>query len=346
MVFFMNKNVINDKKQSSIFNRWKAIQKEIQKSRFESLKDKKKFLPMFKDEYESLLSMIKKNDDGSFEFNFSFLIRSIKYINDTNDFFNRRFKIGDIDEILLLIYIFEWVCLNKEKDPTLLGTKDQVINKFKAKVRESGSNYKEIFEDLVLSNQSDFEEFKKRISFFVKKTHDKLIEFISKDLAIYTSIEQTKNALVDFDDYEVCNKVWKDTFCIFDDKVDYIYNLENSDDSIIYVSIEADKKQVAFIKFRMFQTFVSKNSKVVPNGFSKEILRIDFVDKRYEHMIGMFLSNSLKIANRVIKNIFLPELQLEIFNSEKPVENNVAKSIEYNDKNNKVVRIISKKKIQ
>lgn len=341
----MNNNLTNNKKDSTIFNRWRKIQKEIQKSRLDSIKDKKKFLPMFKDEYNSLSSMIYKKSDDSYEFNFSFLIRAIKYINDTYDFFNRKLKIGDLDEILLLIYIFEWVCLNKEKDPNLLGDKDEVIDKLKVKVRNSGSIYKEIFENINLNNFNDFEEFKRRIIFYVKKTHDKLIDVISKDANIYNSIEQTKNFLVDFDNYEICNKIWKDTFNIFDDKVDYLYDLENSDDSIIYINIEANNKQVAFIKFRIFQTFSQKKSKTIPSGFSKEILRIDFVNKTYENMVGPFLSNSLKIANRVIKNIFLPELQLELYNNEK-LENDSFKFQNIIDKSNKVVKIISNKKIQ
>ena len=62
-------------------------------------------------------------------------------------------------------------------------------------------------------------------------------------------------------------------------------------------------------------------------------------------MVGPFLSNSLKIANRVIKNIFLPELQLELYNNEK-LENNSFKFQNIIDKSNKVVKIISNKKIQ
>lgn len=339
--------ITNNKKNSSIFNRWRIIQKEIQKSRLDSIKDKRKYLPLLKSEYDSLMAMTFRKSDGSYEFNFSFLIRAIKYINNTYDFFNRKLKIGDLDEILLLIYIFEWVCLNKEKDPSLLGSKDEVINRLKVKVTNSQSVYKEIFDNIDLSNPNDFEEFKRRIIFYVKKTHDKLINVIFNDINFYSSIEQTKNLYVDFDNFEVCNKVWRDTFNIFDDKVDYLYDLENSDDTIIFISIEANNRQVAFIKFRMFETFTSKNSKIVPSGFSKEILRIDFVNKAYENMIGVFLSNSLKIANRVIKNIFLPELQLELFKNEKheTVNNSSKFDTTTIDKDNKVVKIITNKKV-
>lgn len=42
---------------------------------------------------------------------------------DLNIFFDKRLKDSEIDELLLLVYVYEWIVLDKFKDIILLGNR-------------------------------------------------------------------------------------------------------------------------------------------------------------------------------------------------------------------------------
>lgn len=111
-----------------------------------------------------------------------------------------------------------------------------------------------------------------------------------------------------------------------------MYSIHDSDFNIIYVSAETDNEKIAAVRFKIFHTYTNDDNKLIATGIGKELLRIDFFKKSYSSQVGEILSNSLKIANRAIKSIFLLELQLK--NDE---ENQIPIK-----KNKKIVNIIRK----
>ena len=128
--------------------------------------------------------------------------------------------------------------------------------------------------------------------------------------------ESIKCKRANFDDVKIndeyLKQLWIDTFSIVEDNITYSYSAMNSDDNFIYINVETKNEQIAFVKFRMFETFTYKSGNVVPSGIGKELLRIEFLNKHAESIHAKILTNSLKIANRVVKHIFLIDVKNKI----------------------------------
>lgn len=295
---------------SLIFNKWKDIQKKLQILKMNDLNNKKKVAATFKRDYDEIMSNVE-NNAGVVKFSLSNLIRAIKYLNSSNAFFNNRLQSETIDQMLLLIYIYEWICLDKQKDVNTLGTKEQVIKKLKVQAYNTKSEYWKIFENLDL----DFEESKivliERIASATFKTYESIIALIKNDSNYFLKLDSDimMNKVNDNESYYV--ELWKDTFTIAYDKFLFSYSTQNSDDKIICVNAEVKDDLVAVMKFKIFETFTSRDGAITQEGFGKELLSLKLVNKKYNVDTFEFLSNSYVIANRVIKNIFIPEMKIK-----------------------------------
>lgn len=206
-----NKNPFNP------FKKWKEIQKKIQINKIKDLQLKKDSLSIFRDDYNSIIKNIDRVSDNV-KFNLSNLVKAVKYLNSSNVFFNNRLPIEAIDEILLLIFLYEWICLDKPKDQSILGTKEEVIKKFKLQTYNSCSEYKKIFDGI----DFDFDEsailFKDRLRSSTFKTYEKILNIIKDDESFFNKLnaEITVNEIMDNEEY--FSKLWKDTFEILEDR--------------------------------------------------------------------------------------------------------------------------------
>lgn len=299
-----NKNAFNP------FTKWKEIQKKIQINKIKDLQLKKDSLSIFKDDYNAIMKNIDRVSD-IVKFNLSNLVKAVKYLNSSNAFFNNRLPIEAIDEILLLIFLYEWICLEKPKDQSILGTKEEVIKKFKLQTYNSGSEYKKIFDGI----DFDFDEsailFKDRLRNSTFKTYEKILNIIKDDESFFNKLnaEITVNELVENEEY--FSKLWKDTFEILEDKYAFVYSLKNSDEKIICINIETHSEVVATVKFKMFETHILNQGFLVPNSICKELISLNQIGKKIELDFFIIMSHSYSLANRVVKNIFLQDLKLK-----------------------------------
>lgn len=310
----MNSIIANNLKNGglNIYEQWKNVQIRLLDIKNNNLRDKKEQLRTFESQYSSIVSFAMKLDNGTYEFNLSNLIKIVKYLNASNNFFNNRVSVDMMDEILLLVYLYEWVCLDKQKDNMSLGTKEEVIKKFRNLTFKTNSEYRKIFEDIDLTdinNDANRIIFSQRIRNATFRAYNSLLNIISLDNEYFERIRREEYINLELLDESYFTKLWKDTFSIEENRATYSYSAINSDDVFIFINVETKTEQVAFVKFRMFETFSSKSGTILSSGISKELLRIEYLNSKYENIGASILSNSLKIANRVIKHIFLPELR-------------------------------------
>ncbi len=307
----MNNIIANNLKNGgiNIFEQWKRLHIKLLEIKNARLDEKKELIPTLEEQYNEIISNAIKVNGGSYEFNLSNLVKIVKYLNNSNDFFNNRVSFEMMDEILLLVYLYEWLCLGKEKNISILGNKEEVIHKFRILTFKTNSEYRLIFEGIDLNNKDDYNTFTSRIRNATFRAYNSLLNIISIDNEYFEKVRCQEYVNIKLLNEDYFLKLWKDTFSIEDERVTYSYSAINSDDVFIFINVETKTEQVAFVKFRMFETFVSKNGKVVSNGISKEILRIEFLNPKYENLGSSILANVLKLANRVVKYIFLPDLR-------------------------------------
>lgn len=307
----MNSIIANNLKNGgiNIFEQWKRIHIKLIEIKNIKLEEKKELVSSLEQQYNEIISHAVKVNGGSYEFNLSNLVKIVKYLNVSNEFFNSRVHSEMMDEILLLVYLYEWLCLGKEKNELILGPKEEAIHKFKVLTYKTNSEYKLIFEGIDLNNKEDYQTFTSRIRNATFRAYNSLLNIISIDNEFFEKIRSQDYVNISLLNEDYFLKLWKDTFSIEDERVTYSYSAINSDDVFIFINVETKTEQVAFVKFRMFETFSSKSGKIVSSGISKEILRIEFLNPKYENLGSSILANVLKLANRVVKYIFLPELR-------------------------------------
>lgn len=299
-----------NKSSFSIFELWKNTQIRLLDIKNNKLQEKKNQLPLYKSKFDEIMYDAKIKTDNTYEFSLINLVKVIKYINASNAFFNNRVPLWLMDEVLLLVYLYEWIYLKQEKNPNILGTKEEVIEKFRLLTFKSNSEYKNIFEDIDLSKSDEFALFAIRVKNATFKSYASLMNLIKNDDSYFNKIENESLTHIPSLNDSHFIKLWKETFTIEDDRVNYSYSDVDSDETFIFINVETKNEQVAFVKFRMFKTFDFVDEQIVPNGISKEILRIEFLNPKYEHIGSSILANSLKLANRVVKNIFLPNIKV------------------------------------
>lgn len=307
----MNSIIANNLKNGgiNIFEQWKKLHIKLLEIKNIKLEEKKELIPLLEQQYSEIISNAIRVNGGSYEFNLSNLVKIAKYLNASNEFFNNRIAIEMMDEILLLVYLYEWLCLGKEKSVSILGPKEEVIHKFRSLTLKTNSEYRLIFEDIDLNNKEDYNVFTSRIRNATFRAYNSLLNIISVDNDYFEKVRHQEYVNIQILDEDYFLKLWKDTFSIEDERVTYSYSAINSDDVFIFINVETKTEQVAFVKFRMFETFSSKSGTIVSSGISKEILRIEFLNPKYENLGSSILANVLKLANRVVKYIFLPELR-------------------------------------
>lgn len=306
----MNK-IFGSKHQKNVFDLWVEVQSKLSLIQAEILKNKKIQAEDLLNKYELIYSKIKPISDDEFEFENNIFVALIKYLMESNEFFDSRFTDEEVDELLLLAYIFEWLCLEKSKDVTLLGDKGEVLKKLRFISNKTDSINKKIFENIDMDDVANWVELKRRVKKAANECFNQLVIALYKDPKIYKRILNEKSIIKSFDDKEACIKMWNKVFVINHKGLNYVYSINDSDGKIIYISIETEQRKVAFIKFKMFYTFSYENKTIKPTGISKELLRVEFIDANAQELYGEIISNSLKVANRVIKNIFLLDLQIK-----------------------------------
>ncbi|MEF9985135.1 MAG: hypothetical protein RSA40_01385 [Malacoplasma sp.] len=311
-ILSFKKNVFNP------YNKWKEVQKKLQINKIKDLQAKKDSLAIFRDDYVNVIKNIERVSDN-IKFNLSNLVKAVKYLNSSNSFFNNRLPVEAIDEILLLIFIYEWICLEKPKDQSILGTKEEVIKKFKLQTYSSNSEYKKIFENIDFDFDEGMVLFKDRLKNSTFKTYEKILAIIKDDENFFNKLndEIAVNELNDKEEY--FSKLWKDTFEILEDKYAFVYSVKNSDEKIICINIETASEVVATVKFKMFETHILNQGFLVANGISKELISLTQIGKKLELDFFIVMSHSYQIANRVVKNIFLQDLKLKIEDSKRVI---------------------------
>ncbi len=324
-------NIFSNKRNYSVFDLWKDTQIKLGIFQKRILEQKKVEAATLLEKYDLIYSKIKPISNEEFSFENNIFVALIKYIMESNSFFDYRLSDEKIDELLLLAYIFEWLCLEKSKDVTLLGDKSEVLKKLRIISNKSNSINKKIFEDLDIEDVSNWLELKRRVKKSAVWCFDEMVQFLYNDKKIYKKILNETISAKNFDDRDQCLEMWNRVAKTTDENFKYIYSINDSDDKIIYISVETQEKKVAFVKFKMFYTFESVNGQIKPTGVSKELIRIEFIDKKAAELYGEIMSSSLRIANKVIKSIFLLDLQLKNEEKEHDKINNL--------KSKKVVKI-------
>lgn len=332
------KKIFNQKNSLNVFDLWRKTQIKVSYIHKQILLGKKKDATDLLEKHELIFSKIGIDTESNWIFEKTIFVALIKYLMDSNIFFDKRLKDSEIDELLLLAYVYEWIVLDKPKDTTLLGNRSQVLKKFKEAANESNSAFKNIFEGIDIYSLDDWQEIVKRINDTTIMTYSEILEFIKKDGSVYKKIIDESFNEKDFNDKQQCLENWNKLFLVNWNNLNYVYSIEDSDSNIIYVSVETDKEKVAIVKYKMFYTYTKENNDLIASGISKELLRIDFLKPEYKNNYGDIISQSLKIANRAIKNIFLLDLQLkndEHYNADNTVKHkkivNIIKSIPKTD---------------
>lgn len=305
------KKIFNKKNSLSVFDLWRKTQIKVGFIHKQILLSKKKDATNLLEKYELIFSKLGINANNNIIFEKTVFVALIKYLMDSNEFFDKRLVDGEIDELLLLAYIYEWIVLDKPKDISLLGNRSQVLKKFREASNQSNSYFQKIFEGIDIYSLDDWQEIVKRINDTTILTFNEIIEFIRNDSFVYKKVIDESFNEKDFNDKKQCIENWNKLFLVSSNNLNYVYSIEDSDSSIIYVSVETAKEKVAFVKYKMFYTYTKENNSLIASGISKELLRIDFIRDEYSNRYGDIISNSLKIANRAIKNIFLLDLQLK-----------------------------------
>lgn len=325
----MNK-IFNKNNYYNVFDIWKKTQSKLNSIQIKLLNDKKEEAVLLLEKHELICSKIKQISDDEFAYENNIFIALIKYVMESNNFFDNRLTEDEIDELLLLAYVYEWLCLEKTKDVTLLGDRSEVLKKLKIISLKSNSTNKAIFDNLDIDEISNLLELKRRVKFAVNYCYNQIIFFILKDDLVYKKILNEKIEVKRFDDKKFCLDLWNKVFVINNNNIKYSYNIEASDEKIIYIDIEQNKEIIAFAKYKMFRTHSIENKQIKATGISKELIRIEFLNDFAKSKYPEILSNILKLANRVVKNIFLLNLQIE--NDENDLYSN-------NFKSKKVVKI-------
>ncbi|MDE6894466.1 MAG: hypothetical protein K2J02_03770 [Malacoplasma sp.] len=314
------KKIFNYNESLNVFDLWRKTQIKVEFIHKQILSEKKSDASELLDKYKLIFSKVNKDNMNKWTFERNIFVALIKYLMDSNNFFDKRLTENQIDELLLLAYIYEWIVLDKPKDISLLGNRSEVLKKFKKVSTESKSWFRTIFDDIDIYSLEDWPKIIQRIDAAADFCFSEILSFIIKDNVIYQKILDESYKEKDFDNKDECLKNWNKSFLIKDNNLNYVYSIQDSDMNLIYVSVETDNDKVAFVKFKLFKTYSKEDNNLVPTGISKEISRIDFINKNYMNYFPEIVSNSLKIANRAIKNIFLLDLQLrndEQYNLEK-----------------------------
>lgn len=317
----MNK-IFNSKQNFNVFDLYKSVQIKLSQIQANILSEKKSEANNFLEKHALIYSKIKPISNDEFMFENNIFVALIKYMMETNDFFDKRLSEDEIDELLLLAYIFEWLCLEKSKDVTLLGDKMEVLKKLRIISYKSDSINKNIFDNLDIEEISNWMELKRRVKTAVITCFNEMVLYLYNDQKIYNKILNEKITIKNFDSKKETLDTWNNIFVIQDKNLNYVYSIKDSDDKIIYISIEDENKRVGFVKFKMFYTFEPKNKSLKATGVSKELLRVE-IDEYLNPIYAQIMSNSLKIANRVIKNIFNLDLQIKNQSDEEDKVNNL-----------------------
>ncbi|MCF0217421.1 MAG: hypothetical protein HUJ42_00040 [Malacoplasma sp.] len=327
----MNK-IFNINSALNVFELWKKVQTKVNLIQSKIIQEKQEESRLLLDKYNLIFSKVSYINNSTINFDSNIFIALIKYLMDSNNFFDKRLTDNQIDELLILAYIYEWLVLNKSKDVTLLGDQYQTLEKFKNITIQSNSYFKFIFDNVNIRDSQDLITITQNIQTAAEFSFNQIFSYIQNDNQVYQKIINQSNRLRDFDNKKECLDYWNHLFLIKTNGLNFVYSIHDSDFNIIYVSAETDNEKIAAVRFKIFHTYTNDDNKLIATGIGKELLRIDFFKKSYSSQVGEILSNSLKIANRAIKSIFLLELQLK--NDE---ENQIPIK-----KNKKIVNIIRK----
>lgn len=328
------KKIFNYSNSLNVFDLWRKVQIKIGYIHKQILFEKKEEASKLLEKYDLIFSKLQKNGLSEWTFEKNIFIALIKYLIDSNSFFDKRLTEDQIDELLLLAYTYEWIVLDKPKDVSLLGNRNEVLKKFKNVSAESGSWFQTIFENIDIQSLEDWPEIVSRIDKATLFCFTEIVSFVVNDGNVFKKVINENYKEKNFNDKNECLQNWNKLFLIKESGLNYVYSIQDSDLNIIYVSVETDSEKIAIVKFKLFYTYSKIDNSLIPTGISKELLRIDFINKNFSNKYGEILSNSLKISNRAIKNIFLLDLQLR---------NDEANNINSAVKSKKVVNIIRKK---
>ena len=123
---------------------------------------------------------------------------------DSNNFFDKRLTDNQIDELLILAYIYEWLVLNKSKDVTLLGDQYQTLEKFKNITIQSNSYFKFIFDNVNIRDSQDLITITQNIQTAAEFSFNQIFSYIQNDNQVYQKIINQPNRLRDFDNKKEC----------------------------------------------------------------------------------------------------------------------------------------------
>lgn len=326
----MNK-IFNSKQYYNVFDLWKKVQIKLSLIQAQILNEKKQEASQLLEKFELIFSKIKPISNDEFMYDNNIFVALIKYLMESNNFFDTRLDDDQIDEMLLLAYVYEWLCLEKTKDVTLLGDRGEVLRKLRYVSNKSNSANKKIFENLDIDDISNLMELKRRVKSAVMLSFNEMIMFIFNDQRIYKKILNETIKQKNFDNQKQTMELWNQIFQIEDKNFIYSYSVDDSDSKIIYINVFNKDQKIAYVKYKMFYTYSIEAKQLKPTGISKEMIRIELIDEHANSMFGTIVSNCLKIANRVIKNIFLLDLQIKNDEQEQDKINNL--------KSKKVVKI-------
>lgn len=299
----------------NIFEFFISVQTQYNELQKENFKINKETAVSLLNKWNTIFDNLKKNDETNFVFDSKLFSLIVKYLVESNDFFSNRVEEDKIDEFLLLAYCYEWICLDRVKDVSLLGDKNDVLNKLKSITSKNRSDYMHIFNNLDPNNlaPNGISLLKKRIRNSAEVCFNEIIFYCLNDSNYYQKIIKKVFVEKNFTNYNEVLKIWNNIFFIRTPSFNYIYSVDDSDKRIIYISVEKNNQKIAYFKFRIFYTYneaiIDKNS--FATGVSKELITVGFVEQRFSHQYGEMISHVLKIANRAIKNIFLIDLELK-----------------------------------
>lgn len=199
----MNK-IFNINSALNVFELWKKVQTKVNLIQSKIIQEKQEESRLLLDKYNLIFSKVSYINNSTINFDSNIFIALIKYLMDSNNFFDKRLTDNQIDELLILAYIYEWLVLNKSKDVTLLGDQYQTLEKFKNITIQSNSYFKFIFDNVNIRDSQDLITITQNIQTAAEFSFNQIFSYIQNDNQVYQKIINQSNRLRDFDNKKEC----------------------------------------------------------------------------------------------------------------------------------------------
>lgn len=306
-------------KSLSIFEMWKELHHKVQIIYKNNLLGKKKIASELQFKHDQIFQSLEKNDHNAFVFDPKIFNSLIKYLVDSNQFFQYRLTEENLNEFLIIAFFYEWVCLGKKKDHTVLGDMQTTFEKILSLSQKNKSITLSFFKDINLFiNLDNINIIKTKTYELVYFLYEELIEFIKNDLDTFKKISKEEYVEKDYVNEANAWYLFNKAFSISRNDLEYSYSNADSNFEYIHIIVKHNSQKVGHIKFKIHPVYNLINGKMKHVSYSKELI-ILAVSNKFSNYYFEILENIYQLANKILQNFY--QLNLELLNDQKKLAN-------------------------